>query len=298
MKQVTRHMTQKRHTMAMDKAKDSGKNDTSFWDRNRGAIRTRKGGLVISQGVVYSHGYRLLEDLMGKISYFQLLVLNATGRLPERPLADWLEASFFCISYPDARIWCNHIGSLGGTMQATPIASNCAGLLATDSRLYGPLAVVNSARFITSALALKKTGMAVEEIVETLPRRRPDGTLMIPGFNRPVATGDERIPLLEKLTQKLGFESGAHLELAYAIESVTSSKYNEFMNSGGYRAAFLSDQGFSDQEIYRILSIYMNAGITACFTEAAEHRGESFYPLRCDDIDYRGKPPRALPDGD
>ncbi len=282
--------------MSHGKVQKKVKDDTSFWDNKRGTIHTRKGGWVISKGVIYSHGYNLLDELMGRITYFQLLILNATGRLPERPVADWLEASFFCISYPDARIWCNHIGSLGGTMQATPIAASCAGLIATDSRLYGPLAVVNSAKFITAALALKKTGMPVDEIVETLPRKRSDGTLMIPGFNRPIASGDERIPLLEKLTQELGFKAGAHLTLAYEIEAVISKKYNEYMNSGGYRAAFLSDQGFSCQEIYRMLSIYMNAGITACYCEAADHPGESFFPLRCDDVDYQGRRPRDLPD--
>lgn len=281
--------------MLQQNTKKPKKDNTSFWDDKRGKIHTRKGGLVISQGIVYSHGYKLLDELMGEISYFQLLILNATGRLPERRVADWLEASFFCISYPDARIWCNHIGSLGGTMQATPIAANCAGLMATDSRLYGPLAVVNSAKFITDALALRKQGIPVDEIMETLPRRRPDGTLMIPGFNRPVASGDERIPLLEKLTQELGFKNGEHLTLGYEVEAIISKKYNEFMNSGGYRAAFLLDQGFNFQEIYRILSIYMNAGIIACYSEASDHPGESFFPLRCNDIDYQGPPPRALP---
>jgi hypothetical protein len=281
--------------MTQNNTKGQAREDTKSWDRNRGTIRTRKGGFIISQGTVYSHGYNLLDELMGNISYFQLLILNATGRLPDRPLADWLEASFFCISYPDARIWCNHIGSLAGTLKATPIAASCAGLLATDSRLYGPQAVVNSAKFITAARALERNGMAVEEIVETLPRRKPDGSLMVPGFNRPVASGDERIPLLEKLTAKLGFEPGAHLRLAYAIEVVLSEKYNESLNSGGYRAAFLSDQGFSVQEIYRVLSTYMNVGITACYAEAADHPGECFFPIRCEDIDYQGYPPRELP---
>lgn len=284
--------------MSYGKTDETVMDDAFFWDEKRGKIRTRKGGLIISQGVVYSHGFRLLDELMGEVSYFQLLILNATGRLPDRPVADWLETSFFTVSYPDSRIWCNHIGSLAGTMHVTPIAASCAGLLAADSRLYGPLAVLNSAKFITQALSLKKTGMDVEEIVETLPRRRPDGTLMIPGFNRPILSGDERIPLLEKLTQELGFEMGAHLTLAYAIEGITSKKYNEYMNSGGYRAAFLSDQGFSCQEIYRMLSINMTAGITACYAEAADQPGESFFPLRCEDVDYQGKPPRDLPDNE
>ncbi len=269
---------------------------TAFWDDRRGVIRTRKGGFVISKGTVYTHGCNLLEDLVGKVSYFQLLVLNATGRMPERRLADWLEAYFFCLSYPDARIWCNHIGSLAGTMGTSPVAGVCAGIMASDSRLYGPGAVVDSVKFITEALAMKQTGMSVEEILEAHPRRRPDGTPMISGFNRPVARGDERIPALERITAQLGFERGKHLTLAYEIEEVLSEKFNEYMNSGGYRSAFLSDQGFTADEIYRLLSLIVNSGVMACYAEAADRPGGSFFPLRCEDVAYEGEPPRPVPD--
>ncbi len=282
--------------MPSEKAIETKKDNTSFWDQKRGKIFTRKGGLVISKAAVYTHGYNLLDDLMGEISYLQLLVLNATGRIPERRLADWLEAYFFCGNYPDARIWCNHIGSLAGTLGTSPVAGTCAGVLASDSRLYGPGAVPGSVKFITDALIKKKKGYSAEEIVRAHPRRRPDGTPMISGFNRPVASGDERIPALERITARLGFQRGEHLTLAFEIEGFLSRKYNEYMNSGGFRSAFLSDQGFSAKEIYRILSMMLSTGVTACHAEAADHSGESFFPLRCEDIDYHGNPPRALPD--
>jgi hypothetical protein len=282
--------------MSHSKATTMEKDDTSFWDAMRGKIHTRKGGLVISTGTVKNHGYDLLNDLMGNIPYFQLLILNVTGRIPERRLAEWLEAYFFCLSYPDARIWCNHIGSLAGTLSASPVAATCAGVLTSDSRMYGPGAVLDSVNFITDALSKKKTGMSAEEIVKVHPRRRPDGTPMISGYNRPVASGDERIPALERITARLGFQRGEHLTLAFEIEEVMYQKYNEHINSGGYRSAFLCDQGFSGKEIYRILSLIVSAGVMACYCEAADRPGETFFPLRCDDIDYQGKPPRALPD--
>jgi citrate synthase len=59
--------------------------------------------------------------------------------------------------------------------------------------------------------------------------------------------------------------------------------------------AFLVDQGFTPQEIYRIFSISVNSGVTACYIEAAESSPESFLPLRCCDMDYQGHPPRELP---
>lgn len=214
--------------MSSNEKNETGRDDTSFWDDLRGRIRTRKGGFVISRGTVYSLGHNLLEELMGNISYFQLLILNATGRMPDRPTADWLEDSFFCTSYPDARIWCNHMGSLAGTLKASPLAGVCSGLLASDSLMYGPRSL---------------------------------------GFLRPVHHHGP------------GKEKGGD-------------------GCGGDRGAFLSDRGFSPEEIRRMLSIYMNAGITACYAEAEGRPAESFFPLRCSDVDYRGPSPRSLPPDD
>lgn len=268
-------------------------NDTSYWDRLRGFIRTGKGGWVIGEAI-YNHGFSMMEDLVGKASFFQVLVLNATGRLPERRLADWLEAYFICLSWPDARIWCNQIGSLAGTLGVTPVAAVTAGILAADSRMYGPGTAVSATDFIVEALAKKQGGMTASGIVEE-HRERFGSPPKIAGFARPVARGDERIFAMERVTTVLQFPRGEHINLAYEIEEVLANKYDERMNIAGYRSAFLSDHGFTSQEVYRILSTAVHSGVIACYAEAADQPRESFFPLHCDDIDYRGSAPRPLP---
>jgi citrate synthase len=37
------------------------------------------------------------------------------------------------------------------------------------------------------------------------------------------------------------------------------------------------------------------SGVTACYVDAVERPAETFLPLRCDDIDYQGPPPRDVP---
>lgn len=267
--------------------------DTAPWDTHRGTIRTRIGGMVIGKAV-YCHGYDMMEELVGKASYFQVMVLNVTGRLPERRLADWLEAYFIGNSYPDARIWCNQIGSLGGTLQASPVAATCAGILAADSHLYGP-GTAQGILFFQKALEKKHSGLSAKEIV-LAEQRHPRAKPVISGYARPVINGDERITALERVRVELGFEMGEHLQLAFEIEAVIRDMTNEQMNLLGYLAPFLLDQGFTPNEFYRLVSLVVSSGIQACYAEAADRPPETFFPLHCTDIDYQGPPPRAVPE--
>lgn len=269
--------------------------DTSFWEKKRGKIITQKGGWVIGEAI-YNHGYSMMDDLVGKASFFQVLALNVTGQLPERRLADWLEALFICLSWPDARIWCNQIGSLAGTMRTSPVAGVSAGILAADSRMYGPGTILGACSFISDALQKKKNGITIEKIIEGHQRRDENNKPLIVGYARPLATGDERITAMERVSRKLKFKVGKHLGLAQKIEKYLLDKYSESLNLAGYCAAFLLDQKLTAQEIYRLLSTWVHSGVHACYAEAADSPPESFFPLRCEDMEYKGKPPRLLPD--
>ncbi|MBA3014695.1 MAG: hypothetical protein KKD63_08245 [Proteobacteria bacterium] len=268
--------------------------NTAFWDNRRGVIRTRIGGWIPGRAV-YCHGYDMMEDLVGKVSYFQVLMLNATGRLPDRRLADWMEAYFIGNSYPDARIWCNQIGSLAGTMHTSPLTATSAGILASDSKMYGPGTVMAGVNFFVEALAKKMNGLSAEEIV-TDQQRHPKAKPVIIGYARPIANGDERIATLDLLAKKLGFERGEHLTLAFEIEQVIYNKTKERMNLLAYVLPFLCDQGYTAREIYRLLSALVYAGVVACYGEAADQPGEAFFPLQCNDIYYQGKPLRKIPE--
>ena len=266
-----------------------------FWDERRGVIHTRKGGWVIGKGVT-SHGYSLFGELLGKATYFQVMILNVTGALPERRLAQWLEAAYICLSWPDPRIWCNQIGSLGGTLRTSPVAAVCSGALAGDSSMYGPGTAVEATNFNSLALKRRKQGCSIEQIVSEL-RKGTEETFKLPGFARPIAKGDERVSAMQRIADLLGFAIGTHLELAYEIEEYTTQRYGESINLTGYMVAFLLDQGLSAKEIYRINSLCVSGGVHACYSEAVDNPPESFLPLRCEDIEYCGKPERRVPPG-
>ncbi len=268
--------------------------DTAFWDTRRGWLRTRKGGWVIGEAV-YNHGYSMMEDLVGKCSYFQVLVLNVTGRLPEPRLADWLEACFICLSWPDPRIWCNQIGALAGAAQTSPVAAVCAGTLAADSRLYGPGVLEAAGAFIATARQRQSAGWPVARIVAEGLAASTCSKPVIVGYARPIATGDERVEAMERVREALEYATGPHLSLAFAIDAEMQRVHDEGINLAGYAAAFLADQGFDGATLHRLFSGWVMSGVHACFAEAADRPPDSFLPLRCDDIDYLGHPPRELP---
>jgi citrate synthase len=237
----------------------------------------------------------MMEELTGRASYFQVMLLNITGRLPEKQVADWVEAMLLGTSYPDARIWCNQIGSLAGTMGASPVAAVSAGILASDSILYGPGTLQKSAEFIRHALHKRQQGAGVEAIIRA-HQRNPGAKPIIVGYARPVANGDERVAAMQRVSRELGFAQGDHVKLALEIDEYLRERFGETINLAGYLTAFLCDQGYSPLEIYRICSIMVSSGVLACYAEAADQPPESFFPLQCEDIDYQGKPARPVPE--
>jgi len=276
-----------------NKSKSSA-SDIDFLDKHRTTIFSHTGGWFPGDGV-YSHGYSMLDELVGKATYFQILILNATGRLVDRPLADWVEAVYGCLSWPDPRIWCNQIGALAGTARASVIAGTTMGILATDSRAYGVLPLIEGVRFIQDALITHKAGASAQDIVKNATKAR-GGKPFIVGYIRPIAKGDERLEVMEQVTSDLSLKEGEHLGLAYAIEKILLEKYDEGMNINGYVSAFLSDQDFTADEIYRIFTTLVASGVTACYLDTYAKPPGTFLPLRCDDINYQGAPERPVPD--
>lgn len=273
----------------------SSMNDSPYrlWDERRGTIQSKKGGWVVGKGI-FNHGYSMMDDLVGKVSYMQVVALNATGRLPGRQVADWLEAIHICLSWPDPRIWCNQIGALGGTMKASAVASTTAGVLAADAKAYGSKTLIQGVRFIRAALLDFKRGLSVDEIIQNECAKHR-GKPHIMGFARPLAKGDERVTAMARVQQALGLPSGEHLQLALKVEQVLLNNFDESMNIGGYISAFLSDLDYTAEEVYRIFAILVTSGVTACYVDTRDKAPDTFLPLRCTDIEYTGHPSRPVP---
>lgn len=270
------------------------KNNTELWDHNRGVIRSSIGGWKIGEAV-YNHGYSMMDDFVGKLSYMQVVILNATGKLPERKIADWVEQSHICMSWPDPRIWCNQIGALGGANRASVIAATSAGLLANDSRSYGTKPLIEGLKFIQSAMNQYEAGFSVEEIVKHECAKH-GGKPHIMGYARPIAKGDERIPAMEGVQKALDIPVGPHQALAYSVNTILTRDFDEAININGYLSAVLSDHNFTPLEVYRLYAILVSSGITACYVDCMDKPAESFLAQRCDDIEYVGKPIRKLPE--
>ncbi|RYY76804.1 MAG: hypothetical protein EOO52_04715 [Gammaproteobacteria bacterium] len=263
-------------------------------DQRRGKIISNTGGWFPGNGV-FSHGYSMLDELVGKKTYFQTLILNATGKMVERPFADWVEAIYGCLSWPDPRIWCNQIGALAGTARTSVVTATAIGCMATDSRTYGVYPLVEGVEFIQQAYAKHQSGMSPLDVVNEVVATNK-GKPYIVGYKRPIAKGDERLETMEAVARNLGFDEGPHLQLAYEIERVLLDQFDEGMNINGYMSAFLSDQGFSSQEVYQMFAMLVASGVTACYLDTYKQPADSFLPLRCDDVDYQGVPRRAVPD--
>jgi len=273
----------------------SSMNSCSYrlWDEHRGTIQSKKGGWVVGKGI-FNHGYSMMDDLVGKVSYMQVLVLNATGRLPERPVADWFDAIHICLSWPDPRIWCNQIGALGGATRASVVASTTAGVLAADAKSYGIKPLIPGVRFIQAAQSDFKRGLSVDEIIRNeCAKHRGKPNIM--GYARPLAKGDERIVAMARVQQKLGLPNGEHLQLAGQIEQSLLNNFDEGMNINGYMSAFLSDLGYTADEVYRIFAVLVTSGVTACYVDTRDKAADAFLPLRCADIEYTGKLARPVP---
>ena len=264
-----------------------------FLNQRRGRIISNTGGWFPGKGV-FSHGYNMLEELVGEKSYFQILILNATGKLVDKPLADWIEAIYGCLSWPDPRIWCNQIGALAGAARTSVVAATTMGALAADSRSYGPYTLLDGVNFIQNAFKQHQQGMSAAEIVAEITTANR-GKPYIVGYIRPIAKGDERLEAMERVGKKLGFSEGKHVTLAYEIEKVLMEKFDEGMNINGYMSAFLSDQGFSAEEVYRMYAVMVASGVTACYLDTYNQPANSFLPLRCDDMDYQGAEKRDVP---
>lgn len=261
-------------------------------DSLRGKILSKTGGWFPGKGV-FSHGYSMLDELVGEKSYFQVVILNATGKMVDRAFADWMEAVYICLSWPDPRIWCNQIGALAGSARASVVTATAMGCLATDSRVYGVRPLIDGVSFIQSALAQHRAGLSAEEIVASATAAR-GGKPFIVGYIRPIAKGDERLEAMERVSAQLGFAEGEHLRLAYQIEGVLLDKFDEGMNINGYMSAFVSDQGFTPNEVYQMFSMLVASGVTACYLDALKQPSDEFLPLRCEDIDYQGAAERRV----
>ncbi len=264
------------------------------YDQYRGNIYSLKGGWRVGSGIT-THGYSLLEDIHRNCSVFQVLILNVSGKLPERRLADLVEGLFICLSWPDPRIWCNKMGVFSAMTRSSATAAIACGGLAGDSKMYGAGTGPAIESFVTNAYEHIVEGSdSVETFIEEHAYR--GGKLFAPGFARPLAKGDERIPAMRRYAKELGFEVGPYENMANQMEDYLSHKDGEGLNLSGYFTVFMKDRGYTIDEIMGIAAWSVSTGVYAAYFEYINQPPEAFLSLKVDDIGYVGAEERSPPD--
>lgn len=265
--------------------------EPSLWNKNHQHIKTRIGQWLAGEDVIL-RGRSLLNDWVKELDYMQLHVLNITGRVIDQRLSRWMDRSLFFTSYPDARIWCNQLGAMAATQKTSPASAFVLGCLAADSKAYGSKAEYLCALELQKMQQQWKRGVGTEQIVEAYPKSH--GFPMISGFSRPVRVADERLQPARDLSDRMGFEPGLYLSLAELVSNYLLDRYGLGMNAAAYSSAFLLDHEFSAEEIYHLRVAAVASGVMACYCDNLDQPENSFLPLYCHDIVYRGVGKRTL----
>lgn len=263
----------------------------NYWNDRRQQIRTRIGQWHPGKGVT-ARGRSMLGELIYEISETQLRVLNITGRLIDKKLAQWLETVSFLTSYPDPRIWCNQIASLAACQGVSPVTGGALSFLAADSRAYGSCLNYLVVGAIEDTYNRYRQQGSFHAVVESYPKRF--GSPSIPGFLRPIRVHDERLQPMRRITNELGLCPGRYSEFVQLLSDYLEQHYSCGMNIASYCCALLMDYEFTADQIYVLSVSNVEGGAMACFHDASKEKENGFLPLQCEDINYVGPPEREL----
>jgi len=204
------------------------------------------------------------EDLIGNVSFSEMIHLLIKGKLPSKNEAKMLEAVL--VSF------CDHGVTPPSTQTARIMASTgsplhaciASGLLAFGKNHAG--AIEYAMKILQEGIikAEGDTRKIAEEIVDHFLKNKEK----IFGFGHRYHNEDPRAPRLMKLAKKYNCFS-KHSELAVAIESLLFEKKNIRMNIDGANGAILSDIGFD----WRVGSgIFMIGRLPGILTHVDEER--------------------------
>lgn len=245
---------------------------------------TEMGACIFGERVIF-RGKNLANDF-GDSSWLELLCFGITGKFLKNEKIEFLNAAFvLCSSYPDPRLWNNRVVSLAGTARSTACLAVAAATAVSEATIYGRRADIRACDFVTRGNSKYKKGEPIESIVNyELTKYRG-----VPGFGRPLTSGDERIdPLLAK-AKSLGLDRGEHLLFINKVQVyLKESRKRMSMNVAGLFAAILADMGITPEEHYSICVLAFSAGFFPCFIDAEKKEEGAFFPLSVSRVNYEG----------
>ncbi|MBI4504548.1 MAG: citryl-CoA lyase [Chloroflexi bacterium] len=259
-------------------------------DEQRGRAYWRTAvGEVTSAGEFLVRGYPI-EELIGNLTYTEVLFLALKGRLPSEIETRMLDGALCSIvEYPigpapyAARVVVSANPSIN--------AGLAAGILAQGVYAVSPQ---HSGEFIQDARRRMAAGLTREQTAREVAAELVARKERLPGAGHPTAGHeDPRARRLRELAQVLGFWA-EHAQLYEAILAELNRATGRalVMNVDGALAAVLSDMGFHPLEMAAIAALSMMPGVIAHTVEEIQ---SGVRIRQIEGLAYTGPPRRHLP---
>lgn len=246
---------------------------------------TSMGAWIPGKGVVL-RGKNLFSEF-GNKSWFELLLYSITGRDFTTNQIKLFEGMWsICTSYPDPRLWNNRVAAFCGSSRSTGALGLAAGIATSEAKIYGIKPIIKSFDFLVHSKISIDNGVSIESLV----KKELEKFRIVSGYGRPVVKEDERIRPLMKLAKELGFDSGEHINLAFAVEkTLIKLGYPMRANIASIAAGLAADQCLNTEEYYYYVINCFTAGLISCTIDAANKPQGALFPIRCNKIEYAGK---------
>jgi citrate synthase len=226
-------------------------------------ISTTEGDEIIVRG------HRLAGDLLGRVTFTEMFLLDMDGALPGPHRVRVVDAVL--VALMEHGITPSTLASrlvLDGAPEATQGAV-AAGLLAVGSRFLGT--IEQAAEMLQRIVS--PVGIPSEDAVQLEVRRLLDGGLRIPGLGHNLHSGsDPRVDVLIRIAQEEGFR-GAHVDVLGRVRDVAARETGRtlIVNAAGAIGAILSDMGYPPSRMRGFALVARAAGIVAHIVDEQAH---------------------------
>ncbi len=243
----------------------------------------------VERNKVVVRGYRL-DELIGRVSYGEMLYLMFNGELPPKEWKRALDAllvagcdhSVFCPSVSAARLVAS-----GGVGLQNAIASGINAM----GRYHG--GAIEDAMKLFYDVKARGDEVGLEKAAEEAVGKLLAEGKRVPGFGHKIHTDDPRVKKLLEIARECGLDRGyirAALEVGRALEKAGRRLP---MNIDGAMAAVACELGFDWRAGRAIFALSRALGVAAhAYEEMVE--GEPFKEIPLEEIVYEGPGERRL----
>ena len=252
-------------------------------------------------GVIRFRGYAI-EDLIGRVSYAQMVWLMLRGELPTKDEADLLEAALVAAVDHGPQAPSIAVARMAVTC-GLPLNGAMASAINTLDDVHGGAGEQTVALYADVAARIDAGAALPEAASAALDAWQAAHGKHIPGFGHRFHPIDPRAPRLLALVDaaaKKGAVSGRFAAIGRAVESALAARTGRTlpMNIDGATAVIFSELGFPPPLGRGLFLLSRAVGILAHAWEQTQQGGRIKGPLPPDFLyRYDGRPPRPLEGG-